>query len=387
MNFYPATLRMRTHVIALVTLLAVASVMSFGATDAQARGPISTKIINGNGVSGPTFNVRWPFIVALVSPGLSQVDGQFCGGTLLSPSYVLTAAHCVTHDPGVTSTPGSVRVMQGSRTLGGGPSRAVSQVYVHPRYFEDRLGGHQYDVAVLRLTQPIAGAPSTIRLVTPGADDALWGAGAGAASSWVAGWGNTSTTGYNFPNTLREVEVPIIADRDCAVGPDGGYGIGFHRSTQVCAGVLDNPSTVNSDGKDSCQGDSGGPLVVLDAGIPVQVGVVSWGSGCAAENFGVYSRIASLRPWIDSIPGATDGGAVAGGPSGLVAPTNLTGATFGYHGVKLSWTAVAGAERYGIYSRRLGPTADGTDELTRIVVGTNATIGGLPFTRSTAAFR
>ncbi|MBK8049191.1 MAG: serine protease [Anaerolineales bacterium] len=110
----------------------------------------------------------------------------------------------------------------------------------------------------------------------------------------VTGWGNTQSF-PQWPDGLRQVTVPLVAREACDVAyQDTGYPPGTITDTMICAGVEEG-------GKDSCQGDSGGPLVVEDSFLGWwQVGVVSWGEGCALPQIpGVYAHAPAFTDWID----------------------------------------------------------------------------------------
>uniref|UniRef100_A0A3B4GXS8 Peptidase S1 domain-containing protein n=1 Tax=Pundamilia nyererei TaxID=303518 RepID=A0A3B4GXS8_9CICH len=93
-----------------------------------------------------------------------------------------------------------------------------------------------------------------------------------------------------FPQTLQEVEVPVVGNRQC----NCLNGVGTVTDNMICAGVL-------AEGKDSCQGDSGGPMVSKQSSVWVQSGIVSFGFGCARPNLpGVYSRVSRYQSWIKS---------------------------------------------------------------------------------------
>lgn len=107
----------------------------------------------------------------------------------------------------------------------------------------------------------------------------------------VIGWGTISTKKATYPNDLREVDVPVVDDGACR----GAYGSSLDAPTMVCAGA---PNI------DSCYGDSGGPL--FDYATKTQVGIVSWGNGCAKRRFpGVYSEVNNpqIRSFIQNTAG------------------------------------------------------------------------------------
>ena len=214
-------------------------------------------------VGGTPANItEYPFTVALTDPtGL-----QFCGGTLVAPDKVLTAAHCAEGE-----SPPSLRAVTGRTELSGrdGTVSTVSRVWVHPR-FRDATRG--YDVAVLTLTHPVPGRP--LQLATK--DDRGYEAGSEAT---ILGWGNTAPTG-DTSDVLRKATVPVTSDDYCAKAYPQ-----YLPEAMVCAGYPQG-------GVDTCQGDSGGPLVVGGR----VVGVVSWGEGCAEPGKpGVYARVGAYH--------------------------------------------------------------------------------------------
>jgi len=208
---------------------------------------------------------EFPFIVSI-----QRVSGgsHFCGGSLLNANTVLTAAHCAV---GQTASALQIRAGSNSRTSGGTVAR-VSSIKVNPSY---SAGTYNNDVAILKLSTsiPTSSSIAYAKLPASGSDPA---SGTGLT---VAGWGTTSSGGQSLPTNLLKVDVPVISRTTC----NSNYGSGRVTAAMFCAGL-------SQGGKDSCQGDSGGPIVNTSS--KVQLGIVSWGEGCAAAGApGVYTNL------------------------------------------------------------------------------------------------
>ncbi|HRJ40527.1 MAG TPA: trypsin-like serine protease [Caldilineaceae bacterium] len=223
----------------------------------------------------------WPWMAAIVSANQpSDYQGQFCGGALIAPQWVLTAGHCV---DGRTAASIAVTLGKHKLTDSGGERISVMQIIEHPNFNSGTLDS---DVALLKLQNATSRTP--VALVSQG-DTTLTAPG---ILSTVIGWGNMNATGSpNYADALMQVSVPIVSNEVCN-GPSS-YG-GDITANMMCAGHAQG-------GKDACQGDSGGPLVVPNgAGNGwLQAGVVSWGIGCAQPSYyGVYSRLSNFTNWI-----------------------------------------------------------------------------------------
>jgi trypsin len=222
--------------------------------------PAESRIVGGNNAQPGAY----PFFV----------QGNGCGGSLVWDDVVLTAAHCQ------GAFDGSVYVgpfIQDS-TSGGAEEIGVERQVPHPNYDGNSQAN---DFMLLKLENRVDN-PN----LTPIAVNSLRSNPADNDVLTVIGFGSTSEGGYGS-SRLQEVNLNSIDYETC----DDLYGGDIVDSVMLCAGVPGG-------GKDSCQGDSGGPIFDQEG---TQIGVVSWGIGCARENFpGVYSRVSSAKDWIDA---------------------------------------------------------------------------------------
>ncbi|MGW1162119.1 trypsin-like serine protease [Streptomyces sp. NPDC002513] len=250
-----------------------------------------------------------PWMVQLGYYDSATGEGYFCGGTLVAPNKVLTAAHCVA---GLNWTANGV-VRAGSANLDGGTAVGVLRQWSHPRFNRDTL---QNDIAVLTLSAPLE--QQWLRLAASN-DSALYKPST-TANATVYGWGLTSgADGADLSATLRKVSLPMVADGTCDSAMKSVIGADyFAEGSMICAGT---PATGTDEGtKSTCNGDSGGPLVV---GGKI-VGVVSWGvAGCTAQGaYPVFTKVSSYtwaaQPRIDDTDLNYDGRAdlLARTPSG-----------------------------------------------------------------------
>ena len=246
--------------------------------DAQPQNPDTPAIVGGQEAQPGA----WPWAVALVHANTAAAD-LFCGGSLIDPSWVLSAAHCTFNANGSLLQPGQVDVVVGRHQLSSNTGQRIDVVRIvrHPDYHD---GSFDNDVALFELATPAAAA--TIKFI----DTQMPALESANRPVTVIGWGTTDDG--ELSDVLRQVEIPLVDLTTCRLS----YGIFANKVTDnmLCAGL-------KAGGKDSCQGDSGGALMTFDNSTSTwkQVGVVSWGEGCAAPNFyGVYTKISRYADFI-----------------------------------------------------------------------------------------
>jgi secreted trypsin-like serine protease len=221
-----------------------------------------------------------PWQVALVFGKYKDpFRAQFCGGSVISNDWVVTAAHCVVNDS-VNRTAANVAIVANTTFYNTGGDRIdVTEIRVHEKYDPQ---SNDYDIALLKL----ASHPARLTPVgLPNSGDAL----PAGTNMIVTGWGalreGSPGTAY-----LISANIPVISNQTCneAVSYNGAI-----TDNMICAGL-------RSGGLDSCQGDSGGPAVALSGDAKLLVGIVSFGEGCARrDKYGVYTNVRIFRPWID----------------------------------------------------------------------------------------
>jgi len=192
---------------------------------------IQPRIVNGSGVTN--YDQDWPFLVALVSTAApTNYGGLFCGGSLIAPTVVLTAAHCM-YDGGQLIDLSSLAVIAGTSTLTNDTAGriAVNDIEVHPGYDPLIFAS---DVALLYLASAPPLPAKVIPLIQPG-QSALWGAGNGVPAAFIAGWGAMDDSGIlPLPATANQAQIPLASDDACESDSNGGLSVAFYRG---CHGV------------------------------------------------------------------------------------------------------------------------------------------------------
>ncbi len=228
----------------------------------------------------------FPWMVALIPSWTSDpLYDHFCGGSLIHPQYVLTAAHCVM-DGNDAASARSVDVIVGAHRLSqrDGKRASIVRVIIHPDYDDAEL---ENDVALLKLAVPIRNSPTLVSIASE--DEILE---TNPVQAVVTGWGeNDGPTAWD---RLNFIDVPLMTQAPCKEAVDT-----LARYINDTTWCLKDPAGKQA----ACFGDSGGPLLIRSGvrGEWIQIGVASWVyRGCAQENsLSVYTRIASYLDWIE----------------------------------------------------------------------------------------
>lgn len=242
----------------------------------------AARIVGGNRASF----AEWPW-QASIRVWRARTYMHVCGGALLTSNWVVTAAHCTYRQKA-----NQVSVVLGEYDLEtvdepySFVNSRVETVIQHPFFNSVNF---EYDIALLRLRDPVAFQPNILPVCLPKGDDALVG-GTGVAT----GWGRLYSKGP-LPSVLQKVELPIVSNAKCtAMFLEAGYREHIP-DIFLCAGYKEGK-------EDTCEGDSGGPLVVLREGVWTLAGISSWGKSCAKPNQpGVYTRVSKYRDFIERI--------------------------------------------------------------------------------------
>lgn len=237
----------------------------------------SARIVNGQ----PADQCEWTHMVDL-EMHFGEGGVWYCGGSILSDRWVLTAAHCIDDAPNlITVIAGDARSGDNSNTRQVSRSRTF---FFHPQYsWGPEL---EYDFAMLKLDTKFQLNKCVGAVKLPSADVAP------GTSCWTTGWGFWDDD-YSWGESLQEAEVTVHRNSVC-----GNY----MRASMLCAfGETASGELVNF-----CDGDSGGPLTCEEGGSWVLHGVVSWGDEVRCDKLpGAYSRVYSAVSWIKDTMGAT----------------------------------------------------------------------------------
>jgi len=242
----------------------------------------------------------WPWQVALFRRDYDDEYEFFCGGTLISNQWVMSAGHCF-YTYGTPNSPDKYQVRLGvfNKTYEDEPGEVIlniSAFHVHPKYGNVKESGNPiYDVSLLKLKEPVQFTDHISPICLPSTlDEKLPEPGTG---SFITGWGYIKESVGPTSDTLQQVGIPLVAAQPCRENYKEvpGKKVDINENIEFCYGF-------EKGGKAQCLGDSGGPLAFQDPndeGRWKQLGIISWSEGCARPKlYGVVSKVSAFMDFI-----------------------------------------------------------------------------------------
>lgn len=281
-------------------------------TPAAFAGDVQTRVLGGKDAA----ESEWPWMVAVLENAVdNNFQAQFCGGALISPQWIVSAAHCF--QPGEEAKDGTappefsaseIRVLIDTVELC--DDCQDGRLEIAELYIPDGSRGPEWDpsteaniddIALLRLESPVAVATASV--IDAPRSAALSESGDDGVQ--VLGWGAsqpnpTGDRDYLFPFTLQQAALDFVPLHECK----GFYSRDeLFSDAMLCAHEPDPDTTINPD---TCVGDSGGPLVLERDGTDWVAGITSWGFDCGdPDSPGVYTELRAYETWLEAVTAST----------------------------------------------------------------------------------